>query len=80
VNHGGNFSHEPDESSRVFMELSSVEMEILKADMELSKAEESEGRLEAVWDRSMAIKAIAPLLLLAVAAGAAFASISRKRF
>jgi hypothetical protein len=69
VNHGSVFSQNSDRALRESMEISSAEREFFKADMELSKAEESEGRLEAAWIRSVAITAIALLRLLGARIG-----------
>jgi len=69
VKNGSSLSQNADQRSREFIELSNAEIELFKADTELSKAEESEGRLEAAWVKSVAITAIALLLLLAARIG-----------
>jgi hypothetical protein len=77
VNHGSVLSQNSDRVLRDSIEISSAEMELFKADMAISKAEESEGRLEAAWVRSMAITTIALLCLLGVRIGLLIVALRR---
>jgi hypothetical protein len=79
VKNGSSLSQNADQRSRELIALSSAEMEIFRADMEISKAEESEGRLEAAWVRSMEITAIALLCLLGARISVLILALSRRK-